>query len=556
VISSTAIDETMHASHIDTTAAEPAQLEVVLQGIILAIPHDVTVALNGTTLGDVTFTGEAKGTFSVTLPPGLLQDGDNTVTFASQDGEYDLSLVQSIRITYPHTYIADSDSLIFSGRPGDELKVSGFVQAPVAVLDITNPGQPMALTPQIVSETTSNPSQYAIVVQIPWSTTAPSAPARHTLLAVAQDRVASAMGIRQNHPSHWHSAQRGSEIVMVSPADFADALSPLIQAHEKQGKSAVVVPVDQLYDEFTFGQHSPYAIREFLKASVKTWHTAPRYLLLNGRASLDPRNYLGFGHLDFVPTKIVPTSMLVTASDDWFSDFNDNGMPTIATGRLPVSTPAEAQLVANKIATYEGKSTNGPWTSQALMVADVNDTIDFTQDSTFVQKQLPSTIQVTDVFAGTMTIPQAQQEILSAINAGQLLVNYAGHGSEEQWSGDNLFNNTVANSLTNGSSLPVFLIMDCLNGFFQDVYDVPLAVTLMLAPNGGAVAVLASSGLNQAGPQTNLDKLVVQGAMTSPQPPLGDAILKAKSGITDLAVRKTYNLLGDPAMQIKAPTAH
>jgi hypothetical protein len=190
------------------------------------------------------------------------------------------------------------------------------------------------------------------------------------------------------------------------------------------------------------------------------------------------------------------------------------------------------------------------------MVADVNDTIDFTQDSTFVQKQLPSTIQVTDVFAGTMTIPQAQQEILSAINSGQLLVNYAGHGSEEQWSGDNLFNNTVANSLTNGSSLPVFLIMDCLNGFFQDVYDEPLAVTLMLAPNGGAVAVLASSGLNQAGPQTNLDKLVVQSVMTPPQPALGDAIVKAKSGITDLAVRKTYNLLGDPAMQIKAPAAH
>ena len=33
----------------------------------------------------------------------------------------------------------------------------------------------------------------------------------------------------------------------------------------------------------------------------------------------------------------------------------------------------------------------------------------------------------------------------------------------------------------------------------------------------------------------------------------GDAIFKAKSGITDLAVRETYNLLGDPAMQIKPP---
>jgi hypothetical protein len=136
-----------------------------------------------------------------------------------------------------------------------------------------------------------------------------------------------------------------------------------------------------------------------------------------------------------------------------------------------------------------------------------------------------------------------------------VLVNYAGHGSEDMWSGDDLFDNNAANALTNGSSLPVFLIMDCLNGFFQDVYEEPLAVTLMLAPNGGAVAVLASSGLNQATPQTILDKLVVQAAMGPSQYALGDAIVKAKSGITDLAVRKTYNLLGDPAMRMKPSVA-
>jgi uncharacterized repeat protein (TIGR01451 family) len=553
IISPTPVDETVNVSNIATAAAEPAQMEVILQGVILAIPHDVTIALNGTTVGDLTFTGQAKGRFRVTLSPGLLQDGDNTVTFTSQDGDYDTSLLQSIRITYPHSYVADSDGLIFTGLPGEELKVTGFASAPVVVLDITNPDQPVALTPQITSSTASNPTQYELAVQVPWSSTNPSAPAPHTLLALASDAVASAAGIRQNHPSHWHSPQQGSEIVMVSPEAFASALAPVVQAHQQAGQSSVVVPIDQLYDEFTFGQHSPVAIREFLQTAVKAWNTAPGYLLLNGRASLDPRDYLGFGHLDFVPTRIVPTTMLMTASDDWFSDFDDSGMPTIATGRFPVSTTAEAQLVAGKVATYEGQSTNGPWTSQALMVADVNDTENFTKDSQIVQAQLPSTMQVTDVFATTMTIPDAQQAILSAINSGQLLVNYAGHGSEDEWSGDDLFDNTTANSLTNGSSLPVFLIMDCLNGFFQDVYDEPLAVTLMLAPDGGAVAVLASSGLNQAGPQTLLDKLVVQSAMNSPQPALGDAILKAKSGITDLGVRKTYNLLGDPAMQIKPP---
>ena len=555
LVSSTAIDETIQVNHLDTTSTQQVRLQLILQGIILAIPHDVTIALNGTTLGDLTFTGQAKGKFTVDVPPGLLQNGANTVTLTAQDGEYDVSLLQSIQITYPHSYAADSNALTFTGRPGDELKVTGFTQGTVVVLDITNPDQPVELSGQVTPDAASK-TDYAVEVQVPWSTTNPSAPALHTLMAVADDRIASAAGIRKNHPSQWHIAQPGSEIVMVSAEAFAGALEPLLRAHKAQGKSSAVVLVDDLYDEFNFGEHSPQAIRDFLQTAVKAWHTAPRYLLLNGRASLDPRNYLGFGHLDFVPTKIIPTTGLMTASDDWFSDFNDSGMPTIATGRLPVSTAAEAKLVAERIAAYEGQSTNGAWTSQALMVADVNDTENFTKDSQVVQAQLPSTMQVTDVFATSTSPPDARQAILTAINSGQLLVNYAGHGSEDEWSGDDLFDSTAASSLTNGTSLPVFLIMDCLNGFFQDVYEEPLAVALMLAPNGGAVAVLASSGLNQAPPQTILDKLIVQGAMSSSHPALGDAILKAKSGISNLAVRKTYNLLGDPAMRIKLPKAN
>jgi len=555
IISTTPVDQTLQVFHLDQNATDPARLEVNLQGVILAIPHDVTVALNGTTLGDLTFTGQTLGTFRVNLPPALLQNGANTVTLTAQDGEYDISLIQSIRIKYQHTYVADSDRLVFTGRAGDELRVTGFHSAPAMVLDITDPANPVQLTPQTSSNLTSGTTEYTFEVQVPWTTTHAAAPAQHTLFALASDRIDGVAGLRANHPSRWHSPQPGSEIAIVTAEAFAGALKPLLLAHEGAGKSSAVISIDDLYDEFNFGEHSPAAIRQFLQTAVKAWHTAPRYLLLNGRASFDPRNYLGFGQLDFVPTKIVPTSSLMTASDDWFSDFADGGMPTIATGRLPVSTPAEASLVADKIATYEGQSTNGPWTSQALMVADVNDSENFSKDSLLVQAQLPSTLQVTDVFASTTGVGTAQQDILADINSGQVLVNYAGHGSEDQWSGDDLFDNTAATALTNGSALPVFLIMDCLNGFFQDVYDQPLAVTLMLAPNGGAVAVLASSGLNQAAPQTNLDKLVVQNAMSPLQPALGDAILKAKAGIRDLSVRKTFNLLGDPVMQIKQPGA-
>jgi hypothetical protein len=228
-------------------------------------------------------------------------------------------------------------------------------------------------------------------------------------------------------------------------------------------------------------------------------------------------------------------------------------MPTIATGRLPVGTIDEATTVIGKIVAYEGKSTSGSWTSNALMVADKDDTESFTQDSQTVQAQLPSGLHVTNVFTGLIGSAAARENIVTAINSGQLLVNYLGHGSEDQWGGSDIFDSASVSSLANGSQLPVFLIMDCLNGFFQDVYAQPLGTTLLLAPDGGGVAVLASSGLNQPAPQTSLDTYIVQSALNA-NATLGESILKAKTQISDADVRKTYVLFGDPAMKLKQPS--
>jgi hypothetical protein len=400
---------------------------------------------------------------------------------------------------------------------------------------------------------TSQNGKYQIAVQVPFTTSNPRSTLGHTLFAVADDRVSLPAGVVPNHPSQWHSQQPGADIAMVTYGEFAGALAPLVRAHMAEGKTSAVIPVGNLYDEFNFGEHSPFAIKLFLQAALKNWKRPPAYLLLNGRASIDPRNYLGFGNLDLVPTSIVPSSSLMTASDDWFSDFKGNGMPTIATGRLPVSTTAEAQNVAGKISTYEGQSTNGPWTANTLFVADKDDTESFTQDTQTVQAGLPATMQISNIFVDNVGVSSARGQIANSINSGQALVNYLGHGSEEQWAGPDIFDENTATSLTNGSQLPVFLIMDCLNGLFQDVYAQPLGVFLILAPNGGGVAVLASSGLNQPAPQTNLDAMVVQSAFGTNGMALGDAIVKAKSNIADPDVRRTFVLFGDPAMKVKQP---
>ena len=548
LVSPTPVDEVLQIPHLSTTATQAARLEVVLQGVIAGFPHDVSVVLNGTPLGNVVFTGQQKGSLRVTIPAGVLKPWSNSVTLTAQNGDYDTSLVDCIRITYPHLYMADDDQLKFTGRAGEEIDVTNF-NTPPTVLDVTDPNAPVQLTPEV----TSTNGKYQIALQVPFTSTNPAASSRHTLLAVADDRVAASAGVWPNHPSQWHSAQAGADIAIVTYGPFTSALDPLIKAHQTQGKSSVVAHINDLYDEFNFGERSPFAIRQFLQTATKKWKKSPSYLLLNGRASFDSRNYLGFGTIDLVPTRIVRSPSLMTASDDWFSDFTDSGMPTIATGRLPVSTVDEATTVIGKIATYEGQSTNGAWTANALMVADQDDTESFTQDTQTVQTTLPPTMNVVDVFAGVVGTAQARTDILNSINSGQVLVNYLGHGSEEQWAGTNIFDTSSVASLTNGSQLPVFLIMDCLNGFFQDVYAQPLGVTLMLASNGGAVGVLASSGLNQPSPQTKLDALVLQNAMTGQETTLGDAIVKAKSHIGDPDVRRTFVLLGDPAMQVKRP---
>jgi hypothetical protein len=311
--------------------------------------------------------------------------------------------------------------------------------------------------------------------------------------------------------------------------------------------------VDDVYDEFNFGERTPYAVRNFLRTATGAWKNKPRYLLLAGDASVDPRDYLGFGFLDFVPTKVVVTAELKTASDDWFSDFDNTGFAKIATGRLPARTTADAQTMVAKILGYANGQA-GSWTNQSMMVADVDDpSVSFSQAAQAVQRMLPQTMNVTDVFAGAVGTATARQDLLAGINTGQLLVNYNGHGSVQIWSGSNLFDDTAAASLTNGNRLPVFVIMNCLNGFFHDVYTESLAESLMLARNGGAVAVWASSGLTVPDPQFQMDQMLIQTLFGQPSITLGDAVLFAKSGIGDQDVRRTFILFGDPLMRLKKP---
>ena len=541
LVSSTPQPLTFNATNV---AAGEGTLTVTLQGVTQGQQHNVTVMLNGSTLGNLSFVGQDEGIAEFSVPAGVVVNGSNTITLTAQQGVNDVSLVDTIDVSFPHTFTADSDQLKFTSDAGASVAVAGFTQPPTRLFDITDPQHPLAVEHQIVAQN----GGFSMQTVVPFTTSG-----QHTLLALADDQLATPVSLIAHQPSNLHAAQPGASMVVLTVPQFAAQMQPLVAMHQSAGTSAMLISVDAVYDEFNFGERTPFAISSFLKTATAAWTNKPQYLLLGGDASVDPRNYLGFGFFDFVPTRIIPTAVLKTASDDWLSDFNNTGIATIATGRMPGRTPDDMQTMVRKTLNYTS-SARGSWNNQALFVADQDDeTANFTSAAQAVQGLMPQSITPTDVFVHDLSITAARQNLLDDLNNGQLIVNYNGHGSVEVWSGSDLFDDTAASSLTNGDKLPLFVIMNCLNGFFHDVTTESMATALMLSPSGGAAAVWASSGLTPPDPQFQMDQALVKTVFSQLNITLGDAVRSAKSGISDQDVRRTFILFGDPLLRLNLP---
>jgi len=542
------VDQDLAIEHCDSSSSIPAQVTITLQGVTAGQPHSVSVTVNGSSVGVLNFSGQDNFTSTFPVEQGLLHDGTNVVTLTALNGDADTSLVQSIVLNFPHTYTADSDWLRAAAAAGAHVKISGFSNPQIQAYDISDPLNIIQLAGPITFDNTGA----SITITVPG---APSSLVPHTLIAFAADQISSPAAITYHPQSALEEQRAGAEIVIITHPDFASTVAPLVSLRKSQQHEVAVVTVDQLFDAFNYGERSPFALQSYLQFASIQWREKPQSVLLLGDASFDPRDYLSLGDFDFVPTRIIETAAFKTASDDWLSDFQGTGFATIPTGRIPARTAAEAALVISKIVNYERGTSQGGWQQQALVVADQNVGVDFSSEADMAAALLPPSLVTTKILANSQSTSVVSQQILDAINSGTLLVNYTGHGAEQQWSFSDLLDNTSASTLNNGGRLPVFLLMDCLNGFFHDVYAQSLSTALLLAPNGGAVAVWASSGFTTAPPQAAMDQALLRTLAANPTQPLGRSILMSKLNITDPDVRRTWILFGDPAMRVAFPTA-
>jgi hypothetical protein len=350
---------------------------------------------------------------------------------------------------------------------------------------------------------------------------------------------------KANVVSDLHEEGLDASYIMITQAELAASLQPLKALREGQGQKVIIVNAEDVYDEFSYGHKSVAAIKDFLLHAKASWRQAPQFLLMAGDASYDGKNYLGYGDGDLVPTKLIDTYYMEAASDDWFTDFDGDGIPDMATGRLPVRTAQEATAMVGKIIGYESSAGS----NSVVIAADLNDGYPFAGINGHLMSLLPAGMSVEEVTRGTADDATVKSQLMAAINRGQTIINYNGHGSVDQWRAD-LLANADAGLMTNSQKLAMFVMMTCMNGYFNDPGLDSLSESLMRA-SGGAWSVWASTAQCEPVGQGQMNEELYRQLFNGENQTIGEATRKAKAAGTDADIRRTWILFGDPAGRLR-----
>jgi peptidase C25-like protein len=532
VVSKTPVEQSLTLRHIDTSSTE-ARLELALQGVTLA-DHRVRVQINGADAGEVSFYGQSQGTAKLELDRSLLKEGPNVVRLVAEGGDRDISLIDHIRLTYRRSFRADGNLLRFTAAGRQQVIIDGFTTDQVRVFDVTDPDSPQ----EVAADVSAQGAGYNVTLAAPGE-------GDRILLAVGADQAKKPAAMAANWASSLRRKSNKADYVIITRRELFGSFKPLRNLRRDQGLAVALVDVDDIYDEFSFGQKTPQAVKDFLAFARSSWKRGPRFVVLGADASFDPKNYFGNGDSDLVPTKLIDTQHMEAASDDWLADFDEDGIAEIAIGRLPVRDAAGAQAMVTRIIAQEA----APAQDSVLLVADNDGDADFDAENSKLRPLVPATVKVEEVRRSQMDPAAAKARLIELINRGQKIVNYSGHGSVNIWRGGLLAPADVS-SLSNEGRLPLFMMMTCLNGYFLDPVVDSLAEMLLKAEGGGASAVWASSGMTEPADHGLLNRevfrLIFDAGLT-----VGEATVKAKASVSDLDVRRTWILFGDPAMKIK-----
>lgn len=335
-------------------------------------------------------------------------------------------------------------------------------------------------------------------------------------------------------------------VLVVSPPIFDAALQPWLERRQAEGYQISRLSVAaRSNDSVDFGiQTAPVATPDELRDEIRRFALSPpgpesvAAIVLVGDGA--PTLSASFGWRDVVPApRLSPQVVQIFGSEDhlatdsFYSDLDDDGVPDVPLGRFPVETPAELTALIEKIARYETASPVGDWTRKINVVAGPNgldlSVVGSSPDdapaapsaalsglSSFVDsvvdnmsRQLFSEF-LPQEYAVSLTRcslksefcpypPNFGRTFLARANEGSLFLVYLGHGRvfgldrlTTASGGDyGVFEIDDVPALRSPNAAPIALFFSCYAGAY-DANEPCLAEAVALSPNGPVAAIAAS----------------------------------------------------------------
>jgi hypothetical protein len=559
----------------------PFTLRVCFQGITYAkgaSTHIMKIYLNNELLNTAQWEGPNEYISETTIRQDrihktnwlVIECHDKNDTRDDTDPKWD-SYLNWVEVDYWREFLATNNSIEFSTETlpsvsmNSVFTVRNFTNPEIEVFQIdASKAIAKIINPKVVKEGNTYTASFEDNV---------TQPTRYVV--VASSTIMRPKSVIKDSPSTLHDPANNIDYIIITHNKFYSSIERLAEFRRRQGLNVIIVDVDDIYDEFSYGIFDPKSIKRFLRYAYFNWAKMPTYVLLVGDAHWDYKYVYDEYYkkypiypLIYVPTYHGPSNPYgETAMDDRFVCVSgDDVIPDMLLGRMPVNEVEDINNVIDKTIEYETNIKYGQWQSRIMLVAD--DESSKSGDEVFedsrrilAEDYIPVGYEVLDVYLRKIKQPYlAEDKIVKGINSGVLLLEYSGHGGSEYWAHENIFNMSSIKKLRN-SVYPVVITTTCENGYFDNPQGgkKTLIDQFLMQAKSGSVACFSATRLTYGQGNAVFDQKLYPRLFNTNPPILGKIMNLAKIDFIKLdisawtATVEQYTIFGDPALRIAMP---
>ena len=376
------------------------------------------------------------------------------------------------------------------------------------------------------------------------------------------------------------------DMVIVTTDELYDEAEALAEIHRRlQGITVNVYTQQQVFNEFSGSTPHANGIRRMAKMFYDRDPQKFKHLLMYGQANWDNRDLAGSGVQNLICYEVEPDvttnyairhTSLNFCSDNYFGMLDDDFVysrmyaanVSIGVGRLPVDK-ASASVVNAKIERYLSELPTVADHARVLLLSDDGDSNrHMAQSEELATTMLAQKPWLTFYRAHNLLYPratgsaaEARKLVQNALLQGVGYFSFTGHGRPDYFTAESLWSKLAVHATPN-TVYPIAMLATC-DTYLIDHSGTGIAETMVLEPNGGAIAVVAAArsvfmDYNQALNVQMANTYAKASGVTDVGTFYRDAhnaTQKANANqVTDLYLNTMcFNLCGDPALPLIAP---